>query len=204
MRLTWMGHACFLLESKEGRVVFDPYEPGSVPGLVLPELAAEAVLCSHDHHDHRHASGVKQSKMRPGFTVEKVHSFHDGENGAKRGGNTIHIVTAEGKRIVHMGDIGHLLTPEQVSAIGVPDVLMLPVGGYYTIDAAVAKRICDMLSPRIIIPMHYRGRGFGYEEISELEPFTDQFDHVTVLDTNVLELSDAVSGVIVLRCPGVQ
>lgn len=201
MKLTWMGHACFLLESAEGRVVFDPYEPESVPGLTLPELSADIVLCSHDHHDHRYASGVKQSKMRPGFTVEKVHSFHDEEHGAKRGDNTIHIVTAEGKRIVHMGDIGHVLTPEQVRAIGIPDVLMVPVGGYYTVDAVGAKRICDMLNPRVIVPMHYRGQGFGYEEISELMPFTDQFDHVTVLETNALEISDALSGVVVPQCP---
>ena len=114
MTLTWLGHACFLLESEDGRAVFDPYEPGSVPGLTLPDLAADMVLCSHGHHDHCHAVGVRQSRMRPGFTVETVHSFHDLEGGALRGENTIHIVTVEGKRIVHMGDIGHPLSAAQV------------------------------------------------------------------------------------------
>lgn len=201
MTLTWLGHACFLLESAEGRAVFDPYEPGSVPGLKLPELSADAVLCSHGHHDHCHAPGVRQSKMRPGFTVETVPSFHDPERGALRGENTIHIVTAEGKRIVHMGDIGCPLTPEQAAAIGTPDVLMLPVGGYYTVDAVTAKGICDALHPRTVLPMHYRGEGFGYDEIGPVTEFTALFDRVAVLDDNVLDLNNAPEGVVVLNCP---
>lgn len=201
MTLTWLGHACFLLESEDGRAVFDPYEPGSVPGLTLPDLAADTVLCSHGHHDHCHAAGVRQSRMRPGFTVETVHSFHDPEGGALRGENTIHIVTAEGKRIVHMGDIGHPLTPAQVQAVGAPDVLMIPVGGYYTVDAVTAKGICDALNPRTVVPMHYRGPGFGYDVIAPVTDFTALFDRVTVLDTNVLDLAAAPSGVVVLRCP---
>ena len=201
MTLTWYGHACFLLETDHGRAIFDPYEPGSVPGLVLPELAAEAILCSHGHRDHCHASGVKQTRMMPGFQVEKIPCFHDEVQGAKRGENTIHILTAQGKRIVHMGDVGHPLSPEQAAAVGTPDVLMIPVGGFYTVDAETAKGICDMLQPKVILPMHYRGEGFGYEEIGIVEDFTKLFDKVSVLDSNVLELTEDLSGVIVLKCP---
>ena len=200
MTLTWLGHACFLLESEDGRAVFDPYEPGSVPGLTLPDLAADMVLCSHGH-DHCHAVGVRQSRMRPGFTVETVHSFHDLEGGALRGENTIHIVTVEGKRIVHMGDIGHPLSAAQVQAVGTPDVLLVPVGGYYTVDAVTAKGICDALKPRTVVPMHYRGPGFGYGEIAPVEAFTALFKDVTVSDSNVLDLNAAPAGVVVLRCP---
>ena len=201
MTLTWLGHACFLLESEDGRAVFDPYEPGSVPGLTLPDLAADMVLCSHGHHDHCHPVGVRESRKRPGFTVETVHSFHDLEGGALRGENTIHIVTVEGKRIVHMGDIGHPLSVAQVQAVGTPDVLLVPVGGYYTVDAVTAKGICDALKPRTVVPMHYRGPGFGYGEIAPVEAFTALFKDVTVSDSNVLDLNAAPAGVVVLRCP---
>lgn len=201
MTLTWLGHACFLLETEDGRVVFDPYEPGSVPGLTLPEVSADLVLCSHGHHDHCYAAGIRQSKMRVGFTVEAVECFHDDRQGALRGKNTIHVVTAEGKRIVHMGDIGHMLSAEQVKAVGRPDVLMIPVGGYYTVDAAGAKALCDALKPRTIVPMHFRGPGFGYGEIAEVSAFTALYDRVTVLDSAVLDVAAAPAGVVVLKCP---
>jgi L-ascorbate metabolism protein UlaG (beta-lactamase superfamily) len=201
MTLTWLGHACFLLETEDGSVVFDPYEPESVPGLALPDVAADLVLCSHGHHDHCHAAGVRQSRMRVGFTVETVESFHDDQNGVLRGKNTVHVIQAEGKRIVHMGDIGHALSAEQAAAIGTPDVLMIPVGGYYTVDAAAAKSICDALKPRTIVPMHYRGPGFGYGEIGEVGAFTALYDQVTALDTNVLDVTAAPAGVVVLKCP---
>lgn len=201
MTLTWLGHACFFLETEEGRVVFDPYEPGSVPGLTLPDISADVVLCSHGHHDHCYASGVRQSKLRPGFTIEMVDCFHDDQDGALRGENTIHIVTVEGKRIVHMGDVGHPLSETQIAAVGTPDVLMIPVGGYYTVDAVAAKGICDALKPRVILPMHYRGEGFGYDVISPVSDFTALFAHVTVLDTNVLQFRDSIRGVVVLECP---
>jgi len=200
MTLTWLGHSCFLLDTAEGRVVFDPYEPGSVPGLTLPALAAETVLCSHGHHDHCYAEGVRQSRRLPGFTVETVDSFHDPEGGRLRGENCIHIVTAEGLRVAHLGDLGHPLSAEQVREIGRVDVLLVPVGGYYTIDAATAKGVRDALRPRVTVPMHYRGSGFGYDEIGEVSAFTDLFDRVTVLDTNVLDLSAAPEGVVVLKC----
>ena len=201
MTLTWLGHACFLLESEDGRVVFDPYEPGSVPGLTLPEVSADLVLCSHGHHDHCHAAGVRQSKMRAGVTVEAVSCFHDDRQGALRGENTIHIVTAEGKRVVHMGDVGHMLSAEQVRAVGTPVVLLIPVGGYSTVDAAGAKAICDTLKPRTIVPMHFRGPGFGYREIGEVAAFTALYDRVTELDSSVLDVENAPGGVVVLKCP---
>ena len=178
MTLTWNGHSCFTLDTGAGRAVFDPYEPGSVPGWTLPPLAAEAVLCSHGHHDHCHAAGVKQTRMAPGFTVETVDCWHDEVHGAKRGSNIIHIVTAEGKRFVHLGDLGHTLTAEQAAAVGRPEVLMIPVGGFYTVDAATAWEIVRQARPRCVVPMHYRHEKGGFDVLSTVEDFTQYFTRV--------------------------
>ena len=143
MKLTWYGHSCFLLETAEGSVVFDPYAPGSVPGLKLPPLRADAVLCSHGHRDHGFAGAVRLSGKEPAFRVTKIDCFHDEKRGALRGVNTIHIVEAEGRRIAHLGDLGHELSTEQLAALGRIDVLLIPVGGYYTIDAKTACRVAE-------------------------------------------------------------
>lgn len=204
MKLTWYGHACFLLETDDGRAVFDPYEPGSVPGLSLPPLSAETVLCSHEHHDHDWAEGVKISRRRPGYRVETVHSWHDDVQGAKRGYNLIHIVSCEGKRIVHLGDLGHLLTEEQIQAIGTPDVLLIPVGGTYTLDAWQAKQVCDQLRPKAVIPMHYRGAGFGLTEVTPVSTFTGLFESVRTISGSSVDLTEDLTGVVVLSTPEVN
>ncbi len=171
MTITWCGHACFLLESGCGRVVFDPYAPGKVPGWKLPELEAELVLCSHGHRDHDYAEGVKLSGRPFGGTVTRLPSFHDDRGGALRGENTIILVETEGVRVAHMGDIGCQLTAEQIAALGRVDVMLIPVGGHYTVDAAEAWEIVQAVDPAVVIPMHYRGRGFGFPVIGKVEPF---------------------------------
>ena len=135
MKLTWCGHSCFLLESRSGSVVFDPYAPGSVPGLVLPTLRADAVICSHEHADHFYPEGVELSGRKPDFEIRQFDCWHDDARGAKRGKNMMTLVEADGLRVLHMGDLGHMLSPEQLAALGRVDVLMIPVGGFYTIDA---------------------------------------------------------------------
>ena len=171
MTIAWCGHACFLLESACGRVVFDPYAPGKIPGWKLPELEAELVLCSHGHRDHDYAEGVKLSGRPFTGTLTQIPSFHDDRGGALRGDNTISLVEAEGLRVVHMGDIGCMLTDEQIAALGRVDVLMIPVGGHYTVDAREAWEIVRAIAPGVVIPMHYRGRGFGFPVIGKVEPF---------------------------------
>ena len=103
--------------------------------------------------------------------VETVPSFHDEAQGAKRGSNLIHIFTAEGMRCVHLGDLGCELNEEQVAAIGTPDILFVPVGGFYTIDANQAAVIVSRLAPRIVVPMHYKGEGFGYDVLTPVDDF---------------------------------
>lgn len=178
MKLTWYGHSCFLLETAEGSVVFDPYALGSVPGWTLPPLRADAVLCSHEHSDHNDRGAVTLSGKAPAFRVTAIDCFHDEKQGALRGKNTIYVVEAEGKRVAHLGDLGHELSAEQLAALGALDVLLIPVGGFFTIDAKTAQRTAEAVGARLTVPMHYRGAGFGYEKIGPVEDFLALRDRV--------------------------
>ena len=203
MKLIWYGHSCFKLDSADGSVVFDPYAPGSVPGLAMPALTADAVICSHGHGDHDYAAGVTLTGRTPTFTVQYADCFHDETQGSLRGRNRISVVCAEGLRIAHLGDLGHKLTPAQLAVLGAVDVLMIPVGGYYTIDAAQAHAIVDAVKPRITVPMHYRGDGFGYDVIAPIGDFLRLCNNVRYADGSTLTLpaDDAAGTTVVLKCP---
>ena len=202
MKLRWLGHACFLLESRDGSVVFDPYAPGYVPGLRLPPLQADLCLCSHGHEDHNHASSVRLSGRPCALTVTRIPCFHDEKQGSLRGENFLTVVEAEGLRIAHAGDLGHALSPEQLAALGRVDVLLLPVGGTYTLDAAAAARQAKEIGAGLTIPMHYRGEGFGFDVLQTVEEFLTHFDSICRIKESVLELPCRCGcEVAVLRCP---
>ncbi len=171
MTITWMGHACFVLESGGFRVLIDPYK--GVPGLTDISMEADAVYCSHGHFDHAYTENVTLSgKTESPFVLKEISAFHDEEQGAKRGENMIRSFTAEGITVVHLGDLGHSLSREQVDAIGKCDVLLLPVGGTYTVDPLGARAVVDAVGPRIAIPMHYRRGEMGFEVLHTVEDFT--------------------------------
>ena len=178
MRLTYNGHACFTLETEEGSAVFDPYAPGSVPGLTLPKLCADAAFCSHCHRDHGYAQGVRLTGNAPRFAVRQIDCFHDDVGGRLRGENTITVIEAEGIRVVHLGDLGHTLDDKQLDAIGWADVLLLPIGGNYTIDAVKAAKVAESLGATVIVPMHYRGEGFAYDVIDTADGFLASAENV--------------------------
>lgn len=189
MKLTWYGHSCFALDNGECRVIFDPYKPGSVPGIEMPEgLTADAVLCSHAHGDHCWNDGVKLSGRAVKADIMRLPTFHDHHGGAKRGGNLISVVEMDGIRAAHFGDIGHSLSDDQIKQLGRLDVIMIPVGGYYTVDAAEALEIVRKFAPAVVVPMHYRGEHFGYGVIGTVEEYAKLCDDVIRIDGSEIEL----------------
>lgn len=201
MKITWCGHSCFLVETREGSAVLDPYAPGSVPGVSLPALTADAVLCSHGHRDHGYTEGVRLSGKPAAFSVKTIPCFHDDKGGSLRGENLIRVIEAEGLRIAHLGDLGHPLSEEQLSALGAPDVLLIPVGGHYTIGPETAAALAKAVGARITVPMHYRGAGFGYDVIGPVEEFTARMEKVHFSDSSAFDPAQEAEGVLVLRCP---
>lgn len=173
MKLIWHGHSCFELITSDGSVVFDPYSPGSVRGLKLPKLHADAVICSHGHGDHNYAAGVLLTGEQPRFSVRQLKTYHDGKKGALRGDNLCSVIDAEGLSIAHLGDLGHVLTPEQAEWFGHIDLLMIPVGGYYTICANQAKEVAQQIDADIIVPMHYSDEKAktGLPEVAPVDDF---------------------------------
>ena len=189
MKLIWNGHSCFTIQSEDGTLVLDPYQDGSVPGMSPLSLTADLVLCSHEHRDHGARETVALTGRTAAFQVDRLDTFHDDSQGSQRGKNTIHILSSQGLRVAHLGDLGCFPTPEQMDRLMRLDALLLPVGGYYTIDAQQAHELVRALRPRVVVPMHYRSDSFGFDVIARLEDFLDLCDHVVRYDGNTLELT---------------
>lgn len=187
MLITYYGHALFALETADGRtLVADPYD-ASV-GYPMGSLQGDIVTVSHEHHDHNNTSLVEGSPAvlrcegifdpLPGVRVTGFPSFHDGEQGIRRGRNMMFLMETDGLRLLHLGDLGHPLDQDTCAKLGRVDVLMVPVGGYYTIDANQAAEICQALRPRITIPMHYK------TSASERLPIAPVDDFLSVLNVH--------------------
>lgn len=181
INITYYGHACFCLEAEGYRVVLDPYADGEVPGLSPLRLQAEAVLCSHEHKDHNALQTVTLQKtgIESPFLLEEFQTPHDDRNGMLRGMSWVRILQYGALRVAHLGDLGRLLTDGEAQKLRAVDCLLIPVGGYFTIDAATALSIVKQLQPRVVIPMHYRTAHSGYPAISLLKHFTSLFPQVS-------------------------
>ncbi|KKU86417.1 MAG: hypothetical protein A2667_01900 [Candidatus Wildermuthbacteria bacterium RIFCSPHIGHO2_01_FULL_47_27] len=169
MHIVWHGQSCFQVQvlrqkGEQTSLIIDPFSEEI--GLRLPKIsAADVVLVTHDHSDHNNKKGMGGSPFLiegPGeyetreIFVEGIPSWHDNANGGERGGNTIYAIEAEDMRLCHLGDLGQKeLTENQLERIGEADILMIPVGGVYTITASDAVKIIAQIEPRIVIPMHY-------------------------------------------------
>ena len=189
MNLIWNGHACFILESSLGRIAVDPYADDSIPGLPPLRLQADGVFCSHEHSDHNARDVVALSGHVHGFTVSCIDTFHDPEQGTLRGPNRIHIFEADGLRVAHLGDLGCVLTQEQMAQLQGLDALLVPVGGFYTIDARQAQELAEQIKPRVIVPMHYSTEGVGYDTIATVDPFLALRPDTVHYDSNVFPLT---------------
>lgn len=165
MILTYQGHSQFTLESAAGcRVVFDPFDKSV--GYPMRKVRADFVIPSHKHGDHHDLSKVEGmtavvetagvTRLSPDVEAELLPAYHDDAQGAKRGETFLTSLKMDGLKIVHLGDLGCMLTDRQAAALQNPDILLIPVGGFYTIDATLAAFIAHRLAPRITIPMHYK------------------------------------------------
>jgi len=167
MSIVWYGHSCFRLLTKDTSLLIDPFSKEI--GLKPPRINDQIILVTHSHYDHNNIdnitdevfliNGPGEYEVR-GIQIKGIQSFHDKSNGQERGLNTIYKIKMEDIRIVHMGDFGEeKLTDGQISGIGEVDILMIPVGGVYTIDYKEAVQIINQVQPKIVIPMHYKISG---------------------------------------------
>jgi L-ascorbate metabolism protein UlaG (beta-lactamase superfamily) len=195
MKIKWLGHACFLITSKDGtRVITDPYAVGGGINYSPIKETADVVVVSHGHGDHSNVSAVQGKpevikgegiKTAKNVQFRGIASYHDAYQGEQRGTNTVFCFTIDNIRLCHSGDLGHVLSSEQVSKIGAVDILFVPVGGFYTIDASVASQVCEQLKPNIVIPMHFKTPKCAYP-IAGVEDFLKGKKNVrTVGDSEV-------------------
>lgn len=169
------GHACFKIVYKGQSVVFDPYQDESVPGLKLPRnIQADAVYCSHEHADHN-ASFLVESKNTDPYPYSLITVPHDDCNGKKRGLSNITIIQCGNVKIAHMGDIGRIPTKKEYAQLDGVDVVLIPVGGFYTIDARAAKEIVDTLQNPLTVCMHYRDGAIGYDVLEDISSLQNIF-----------------------------
>lgn len=163
MEITYIGHSCFKIKGKNLTIVTDPYDPAKM-GYKLPKLEADVLLLSHDHFDHAYTEGVSNYSLlinSPGEYETKdvfiygIPTFHDDKEGKERGKNTIYLIEMDGFSILHLGDLGHELSKETLEKIPNVDVLLIPVGGKFTIDAKTASKVISSLEPGFVLPMHY-------------------------------------------------
>lgn len=181
MEITYLGHASFKIKGKTGSIITDPYD-GKMLGLKFPVSEADIVTLSHHHPDHNkveNVSNVKKVVDGPGeyeingVSIIGLPTFHDDKKGAERGKNTIYIIEIDGLRLLHLGDLGHKLDDATVKDIGNIDILMIPVGGSYTIDAATAIEVYKQIGASIIIPMHFKPEGADNEILNKLTTVED-------------------------------
>lgn len=173
MNIQYYGHSCFKIVTKPaGRgqedvtIFIDPFDKAT--GLRPPQGNADLVLVTHDHHDHNNVEALRGNPRVidipgeysvSGINIVGVNSYHDNKNGAERGNNTFFILETEEMRICHLGDLGHDLDEKQLEKINGIDIIMIPVGGKYTIDGKKAVDIIKKMEPKIVIPIHYKMSG---------------------------------------------
>jgi len=210
MKIKWLGHASFLITSEGGvKILTDPYASGG--DLKYGEIreSADIVTVSHDHFDHNNVASVRGnpkvvtgSAKVGGIEFKAVPTFHDESGGRERGKNNIFCFVVDKVKVCHVGDLGHKLTDKQAAEAGAVDVLLIPVGGYYTIDAKVATEVCNQLKPRVIIPMHFRNERCAMP-LTGVDDFLAGKKDVTRLNTSETEIKadklPATTQIIVLK-----
>ncbi len=200
MKIKWYGHAAFRITTDSGiNIITDPYEPGAL-GLSYKPITdqADIVLISHGHADHNFTAGIKGAYSvidkkgaydLKGVKIRAIPTFHDPSKGSQRGANLVFVIEADNLTVVHLGDLGHTLDTAAVKEIGTTDVLMVPVGSVYTIDAHEATQVMNTIKPSITLPMHYNtARSFP---LDSLDVFTKDKPHVKKVKGSQIDVAKA-------------
>jgi L-ascorbate metabolism protein UlaG (beta-lactamase superfamily) len=170
MEITWLGQACFRIKSKEATIITDP--PDKSFGYNLGRATADIVTVSHQHPDHNNVAAIGGNPKViegpgeyeiKGVLITGIQTYHDTEGGKKRGKNTVYLIETDDLVVCHLGDLGHVLSSEQAEQMSNVDILMIPVGGVYTINAAQAAEVVALIEPKIVIPMHYKTEAIAIE-----------------------------------------
>jgi len=211
MRIEWLGHACFLLEVENLKIITDPYEPGSYGGAVGYSdinVDADIVTVSHNHFDHNYIKPFSKAEIIDregsfkvkGIEIEGLKSFHDESGGSQRGENIIFIFNIKGLKLAHLGDLGHI--PKDLERLKNLDAVLIPVGGTFTINANSATKLIDLIKPRIVIPMHFKTEKLGFD-IEGVDKFIEGKNNVEDLGASFVEIEreslPSLSKIIILR-----
>jgi L-ascorbate metabolism protein UlaG (beta-lactamase superfamily) len=200
MKIYYYAHSAFKITTEAGvQIIIDPYESGGYDGaLGYGKITdkADIVITSHDHADHNYTRDIMGEytlinkagdNSIKGVKVKTIPVFHDPSQGKERGNNLISVISADGLTLAHLGDLGHDLEGSTLKEIGKVDLLLLPVGGFFTIDAGEAERITNTLAAAITIPMHFKTEKVAFP-IAEVEHFTKGFKQVKTLNSAELEI----------------
>ncbi len=187
MLIKWLGHSSFYIETQGKKILTDPYDPSIGYPKKFPPV--DTITVSHEHSDHNFIKGVPSYKNVVRGSIEKtidgvkfkgIGASHDNEKGLKRGLITMFKIESEGLSILHLGDLGTLLSKDQLESIGKVNILMIPVGGVYTIDKTQAEKVVEQISPNIVLPMHYKTEYLKFD-IDPVDPFL-KGKHYTEVD----------------------
>lgn len=203
MEITYYGHSCFKLKTKDLTLVIDPFDPDKL-GIKLPKLEADVLLTTHDHFDHNYRQGVVNYKLLiedsgdyeiSDVTILGIPTDHDDKNGSVRGKNIMYYIEADGVSVLHCGDLGHELDDDTLSKFGEVTALLIPVGGVYTLGPEKAAKVISSIEPNFVIPMHYLMPGSKLSDIGTLDKFLDEMgaDAQNGLKTDKLKISSADS-----------
>jgi L-ascorbate metabolism protein UlaG (beta-lactamase superfamily) len=199
MEITFIGHACFKIKGKDLTIVTDPYNPEKT-GYKISKQKADLVLSSHDHFDHNNLDAVSDYKMAittageyevEGVYIEGIPTFHDEQEGAERGLNTMYQITMDDMNLLHMGDLGHELKKDTLERILDVDVLMIPVGGTYTINAKTAAKVISTIEPGVVIPMHYQTKDLTglSKELDPVKKFLEEMGDENIKEIDKFKIS---------------
>lgn len=193
--ITYLGHSAFKIRGKKASVLTDPYDE-AVFGRVMAKVSADIVTISHSHHDHSDISRVVGNPFVvdqsgeyeiKGIFILGVPSFHDTEEGAKRGKNNIYVIEIDGVKICHLGDLGHKLTDKQQEEINGVDIIMVPVGEVYTLDVSKAVEVVNQVEPKVIMPMHYQLPDSKIK-LQSLDKFLNEIGEKEVQKVNIFKI----------------